>query len=83
VFVLQRLEQEHLEKILGRALQTWRGPDIIIDDPCEKEALKQLAVFSDGDGKCVLLIGLFHHINGLDNSKKWIEYIGNCIGFVA
>jgi putative ATPase len=51
VFVLQRLEQEHLEKILGRALQTWRGPDIIIDDACEKEALKQLAVFSDGDGR--------------------------------
>ncbi|KAI8881193.1 P-loop containing nucleoside triphosphate hydrolase protein [Backusella circina FSU 941] len=51
VFVLQRLEETHLEKILGRALQTWRGPDIVMDDPGEREALKQLAVFSDGDAR--------------------------------
>lgn len=51
VFVLKTLNQDHIESILTRGLEEWRGKDIIVDTEKDKDALKQLAVFSDGDGK--------------------------------
>lgn len=51
VFVLKRLDQDQIESILTRGLQKWRGDDVNIDSSKDKEALEQLAVYSDGDGK--------------------------------
>ena len=49
VFVLKQLDQKQIEAILTRALQKWRG-DTVVDASKDKEALEQLAVYSDGDG---------------------------------
>lgn len=59
VFVLKRLDQDQIEQILKRALQKWRGlvqdwdeeVDGVPDTTRDNDALKQLAVYSDGDGK--------------------------------
>lgn len=52
VFVLKRLDQDQIESILSRALEKWRGEEYQVDhDSKDKEAIKQLAVYSDGDGK--------------------------------
>jgi replication-associated recombination protein RarA len=51
VFVLKRLDQEQIEAILTRALEKWRGEENQQkDNSKDKDALKQLAVYSDGDG---------------------------------
>lgn len=52
VFVLQRLDEHQIEAILTRGLQKWRGldDDDVVDTSKDKDALKQLAVYSDGDG---------------------------------
>lgn len=49
MFVLQRLDEHQIEAILTRGLQKWRGLDDV-DTSKDKDALKQLAVYSDGDG---------------------------------
>ncbi len=49
--MLQRLDQDQIEAILTRGLQKWRGDDIDSDMSKDKDALNQLAVYSDGDGK--------------------------------
>lgn len=48
VFVLQRLDQEKIEIILTRALQHWKGSEQLGEQ--EIEGIRQLAVYSDGDG---------------------------------
>lgn len=48
VFVLQRLDQEEIEIILTRALQHWKGSEQLGEQ--EIEGIRQLAVYSDGDG---------------------------------
>jgi putative ATPase len=48
VFVLQRLDQEKIEVILTRALQHWKGSEQLGEQ--EIEGIRQLAVYSDGDG---------------------------------
>lgn len=58
VFVLQRLSEDQLVDILSRALHRWRTDEA--ESPTttetqalqeeEKEALKLVAVYSDGDG---------------------------------
>ena len=51
MFVLKRLDQEQIEAILTRALEKWRGEENQQkDNSKDKDALKQLAVYSDGDG---------------------------------
>jgi putative ATPase len=52
--VLQRLDQDQIESILTRGLQEWRGDEEVVDANKDKEALKQLAVFSDGDARTAL-----------------------------
>ncbi|OAC98439.1 hypothetical protein MUCCIDRAFT_149854 [Mucor lusitanicus CBS 277.49] len=54
VFVLKRLDQDQIESILTRGLQQWRGEDTQVDATKDKEALKQLAVYSDGDARTAL-----------------------------
>ncbi|KAK4515220.1 Ribosomal protein L28e [Mucor velutinosus] len=55
VFVLKRLDQDQIESILTRGLQKWRGEEEIqTDHSKDKEALKQLAVYSDGDARTAL-----------------------------
>lgn len=51
VFVLKRLDQDQIESILTRGLEKWRGEENQVDNSKDKDALKQLAVYSDGDGK--------------------------------
>lgn len=53
--MLKRLDQDQIESILTRGLQQWRGEDTQVDATKDKEALKQLAVYSDGDGKHLVL----------------------------
>ncbi|ORE09478.1 P-loop containing nucleoside triphosphate hydrolase protein [Rhizopus microsporus var. microsporus] len=48
VFVLQRLDQEKIEVILTRALQHWKGSEQLGEQ--EIEGIRQLAIYSDGDG---------------------------------
>lgn len=51
MFVLKRLDQDQIEAILTRALEKWRGEENQQQDNSkDKDALKQLAVYSDGDG---------------------------------
>lgn len=51
MFVLKRLDQDQIEAILTRALEKWRGEENQQQhNSKEKDALKQLAVYSDGDG---------------------------------
>ncbi|KAI8090463.1 DNA polymerase III, clamp loader complex, gamma/delta/delta subunit [Thamnidium elegans] len=51
VFVLQRLDQDHIEAILTRGLKKWRGEAVEeMDTSKDTDAIKQLAIFSDGDG---------------------------------
>ncbi|CAO3657528.1 unnamed protein product [Mucor hiemalis] len=52
VFVLQRLDEHQIEAIITRGLQKWRGNDV--DTSKDKDALKQLAVYSDGDARTAL-----------------------------
>lgn len=56
VFVLQRLDEHQIEAILTRGLQKWRGldDDDVVDTSKDKDALKQLAVYSDGDARTAL-----------------------------
>ncbi|CAO3654893.1 unnamed protein product [Mucor fragilis] len=55
VFVLKRLDQDQIESILSRALERWRGEEYQVDhDSKDKEAIKQLAVYSDGDARTAL-----------------------------
>ncbi|KAI7894892.1 DNA polymerase III, clamp loader complex, gamma/delta/delta subunit [Mucor mucedo] len=49
VFVLKTLNQDHIEAILTRGLEEWRGEEVVVDTDKDKDAIKQLAVFSDGD----------------------------------
>lgn len=52
VFVLKRLEEDQIQAILTRALEKWRGDEYEnVDSTKDTEALKHLAVYSDGDGK--------------------------------
>ncbi|KAI8979901.1 DNA polymerase III, clamp loader complex, gamma/delta/delta subunit [Pilobolus umbonatus] len=53
VFVLNRLNEEHIETILTRAIHEWRGVDIGSSKD-EKEAVHQLSVYSDGDARSAL-----------------------------
>lgn len=55
--MLQRLNEDQIKAILTRALGKWRGDEEVIDSSMDKEAVKQLAVYSDGDGKN---IKIFH-----------------------
>lgn len=51
VFVLQRLDQDHIEAILTRGLMKWRGESVEeMDTSKDADAINQLAIFSDGDG---------------------------------
>ncbi|KAL9546382.1 hypothetical protein MBANPS3_006699 [Mucor bainieri] len=55
VFVLKRLDQDQIESILTRGLEKWRGEEgAHVDHTKDKEALKQLAVYSDGDARTAL-----------------------------
>ncbi|KAI8369072.1 DNA polymerase III, clamp loader complex, gamma/delta/delta subunit [Blakeslea trispora] len=54
VFVLERLEQHHIQAILTRALIQWRGEEKVKDGQEEKAAIKQLASYSDGDARTAL-----------------------------
>ncbi|OBZ87256.1 ATPase WRNIP1 C26H5.02c [Choanephora cucurbitarum] len=51
VFVLERLDQQHIQTILSRALVRWRGKEEAEE---EQLALEQLAAFSDGDARAAL-----------------------------
>lgn len=54
VFVLKRLEEDQIKAILTRALEKWREDDHVhVDSERDAEALKHLAVYSDGDGKFI------------------------------
>jgi replication-associated recombination protein RarA len=56
--VLQRLDQDQIQSILTRALNKWRGEDNEdVDTTKDTDALNQLAIYSDGDGKllCVYM----------------------------
>lgn len=66
VFVLKRLNEEEIESILTRALYQWReNADISAE---ESKSIKQLAAYSDGDGKVRLYTNLFY-INYILSSK--------------
>ncbi|EPB83966.1 ATPase [Mucor circinelloides 1006PhL] len=54
VFVLKRLDQDQIESILTRGLEKWRGEENQVDNSKDKDALKQLAVYSDGDARTAL-----------------------------
>ncbi|KAG2237344.1 hypothetical protein INT48_009077 [Thamnidium elegans] len=55
VFVLQRLDQDHIEAILTRGLKKWRGEAVEeMDTSKDTDAIKQLAIFSDGDARTAL-----------------------------
>lgn len=57
VFVLKRLNEEEIESILTRALYQWRENANISTE--ESKSIKQLAAYSDGDGKVRLYINYF------------------------
>ncbi|GAA5798558.1 DNA polymerase III, clamp loader complex, gamma/delta/delta subunit [Helicostylum pulchrum] len=55
VFVLQRLDQDHIEAILTRGLRKWRGEGVEeMDTSKDADAINQLAIFSDGDARTAL-----------------------------
>ncbi|ORY90026.1 DNA polymerase III, clamp loader complex, gamma/delta/delta subunit [Syncephalastrum racemosum] len=54
VFVLKQLTTEQLTDILSRALSRWRDTEERTTNPQELDALRLLAVFSDGDARNAL-----------------------------
>ncbi|KAI7904560.1 DNA polymerase III, clamp loader complex, gamma/delta/delta subunit [Cokeromyces recurvatus] len=55
VFVLKKLEQDQIQGILTRALRQWREEDNVqVDTSKDIDALKQLAIYSDGDARTAL-----------------------------
>ncbi|KAG1082498.1 hypothetical protein G6F42_022559 [Rhizopus arrhizus] len=46
--------QNQIESILTRGLEKWRGEENQVDNSKDKDALKQLAVYSDGDSRTAL-----------------------------
>lgn len=59
VFVLKRLEEDQIQAILTRALEKWRGDEYDeFDSSNDIEAIKYLAVYSDGDGKVYIKLNI-------------------------
>lgn len=80
--MLQRLDQDHIEAILTRALEKWRGEDATdFNTSMDKDALKQLAIYSDGDGKLVFYMKKNSKLILI--SENCIKYIGNCCKFIT
>ncbi|KAI9469037.1 MAG: hypothetical protein EXX96DRAFT_590223 [Benjaminiella poitrasii] len=57
VFVLKKLNESQIQSILTRALEKWReedGESVQADTSKDNDALKQLAIYSDGDARTAL-----------------------------
>jgi putative ATPase len=54
--VLKRLEEDHIQAILTRALEKWRGEEYssLVDSAKDIDAIQHLAVYSDGDARTAL-----------------------------
>ncbi|KAG2213172.1 hypothetical protein INT47_011321, partial [Mucor saturninus] len=72
VFVLKTLNQDHIEAILTRGLEEWRGEEVVVETDKDKDAIKQLAVFSDGDARTALNT-LEMAVNLLENKQSPLD----------